>query len=284
MQAEIGDQREVIWVVHGRNEKIRAGMFSFLRAIGLKPREWNQAVDETVKDTSRGTPHVGEILETAFSKNRAVVVVMTPDDEARLRESFRKTSDPTYESQLTGQARPNVIFEAGMALGKCEDRTILVEVGTLRPISNLAGRYVIRWDGSIEKRKELAGRLEAAGCPVDTSGTDWLTQPYFDVESEPSIPPSSTDEEASRRQPPPTPEMLPEKQHTILLKISQEDESVTEWFLSTNLNMSMSEVKYHLTELQGLGLARMISFNTLTGDRTWGLTQEGRAYIFGGQT
>jgi predicted nucleotide-binding protein len=184
MQAEMGDQREV-WVVHGRDEKARVGIFNFLRAIGLRPIEWSQAVEEAVKATGRGSPHIGEILETAFSKNRAVVVLMTPDDEARLREPLKNASDPADEIQLNGQARPNVIFEAGMALGKCEERTILVQVGRLRPISDLAGRYMIRWDGGVEKRHELAERLRTAGCEVDTSGTDWLTQPYFDVETRP---------------------------------------------------------------------------------------------------
>jgi predicted nucleotide-binding protein len=184
MQAEMGDQREV-WVVHGRNENVRAGMFNFLRAIGLKPLEWNQAVNEAAKATRRGSPHIGEILEIAFSKNRAVVVLMTPDDEARLRDPFRNPSDPVHETQLTGQARPNVILEAGIALGKCEDRTILVEVGTLCPISDIVGRYMIRWDGSPEKRQELAERLRTVGCAVNTSGTDWLTQRYFDFETRP---------------------------------------------------------------------------------------------------
>jgi len=180
----MGDQREV-WVVHGRDEKARVGIFNFLRAIDLRPIEWSQAVEEAVKATGQGSPHIGEILEIAFSKNRAVVVLMTPDDEARLRDLFRNPSDPVHEIRLTGQARPNVIFEAGMALGKCEDRMILIEVGTLRPVSDLGGRYVIRRDGSVEKRKELAERLRIAGCELDTSGTDWLTQHYFDDDTPP---------------------------------------------------------------------------------------------------
>ena len=43
---------------------------------------------------------------------------MTPDDEAQLREQFRDNSDPVHETTLTPQARANVIFEAGMGMGK----------------------------------------------------------------------------------------------------------------------------------------------------------------------
>jgi hypothetical protein len=38
-----------------------------------------------------------------------------PDDEARLKQGFRKSSDAAFEKKLTGQARPNVLFEASRA-------------------------------------------------------------------------------------------------------------------------------------------------------------------------
>jgi predicted nucleotide-binding protein len=36
-----------VFVVHGRNEKARIAMFAFLRAIGLQPIEWSEAVSLT---------------------------------------------------------------------------------------------------------------------------------------------------------------------------------------------------------------------------------------------
>ncbi len=47
---EGGDKRKV-WVVHGRNLKARDAMFAFLRAIGLKPMEWGEALALTGKGT-----------------------------------------------------------------------------------------------------------------------------------------------------------------------------------------------------------------------------------------
>ena len=68
-----GDRRDV-FVVHGRNEMARRAMFSFLHSIGLTPVEWSMAV----QDAGRTSPYVGEILEAAFSRAHAVVVLFTP--------------------------------------------------------------------------------------------------------------------------------------------------------------------------------------------------------------
>lgn len=169
--------RRKVFVVHGRNLKLRGALFAFLRSIGLNPTEWSQAV----KATGKSSPYVGEVLDDAFSEAQAVVVLLTPDDRAFLRESLRKVNDPSYESTPTLQARPNVLFEAGMAMGRCPDRTVLVEVGDLRPFSDIGGRHIIKLNNSTERRQELAQRLESAGCAVDLTGTDWHREGEFRV-------------------------------------------------------------------------------------------------------
>jgi len=73
-----------------------------------------------------------------------------------------------------GQARPNVLFEAGMAIGRNADRTILVELGDLRPFSDAAGRHLIRLDNEPRAHKSLADRLITAGCSVDMTGNHWM--------------------------------------------------------------------------------------------------------------
>jgi len=161
----------IVFVVHGRNLALRDSMFAFLRAIGLHPLEWSEAI----RATGKTLPYVGEILEAAFSRAQAVVVLMTPDDEARLREEFLSEGDMEHERELTPQARPNVLFEAGMAMGRFADRTVLVEIGKLRPFSDVGGRHVIRMDGTGPRRQELAHRLRDAGCAVSLEGTDWHT-------------------------------------------------------------------------------------------------------------
>lgn len=165
---------EKVFVVHGRNSAARDAMFTFLRSLGLKPIEWDQAVALTGK----GSPYIGDVLTVAFDEGQAIVVLLTPDDVAYLRREYTdRDDDPDLTPQ--GQARPNVLFEAGMAMGRNEDRTILVEFGDLRPFSDVSGRHAVRMFESPKARKSLAERLKTAGCPVDMSGTDWLTEGDF---------------------------------------------------------------------------------------------------------
>ena len=166
-----------LFVVHGRNSAARDALFEFLRAIDLQPLEWSVAV----QSTGKSSPYIGEILDAAFSRARAVLVLFTPDDEARLRDALHQPGEAAHETELTGQARPNVLFEAGMAMGRSEDHTVLVEIGQLRPFSDVAGRHVIRLDNSTQRRQELAQRLGIAGCPVNLSGTDWHTAGDFET-------------------------------------------------------------------------------------------------------
>lgn len=162
---ELGEKNRRVLVVHGRNEELRQGLFDFLRAKGLDPIEWTTAVAEV------GTaPYVGEVLDHLFTAAQAVVVQMTPDEESRLVPELSDGSG----LKPGRQPRPNVLFEAEMAMGRCRERTIIVVYGELRGFSDISGIHVVQMDGTPAKRNDLAGRLKAAGCPVDTRGTDWL--------------------------------------------------------------------------------------------------------------
>ena len=167
-----------IFVVHGRNNLARDSMFAFLRALKLNPIEWNEAI----KMTGKASPFIGEILNKAFSEAQAVVVILSGDDEARLKKEFQTEDDPPYEKNLTPQDRPNVLFEAGMAFGRHEDRTVIVQIGSeLRPFSNITGRHIIKLHNSPQQSNALAQRLITAGCPVDISRTDWYSAGNFEI-------------------------------------------------------------------------------------------------------
>jgi predicted nucleotide-binding protein len=175
-KSSVADRRgTTVFVVHGRDKQFKDAMFTFLRALELRPLEWSEAV----KLTGQPTPYVGTVLDTAFRVAAAVVVLLTPDDEAQLREVLRSPHDPRYESQLTGQARPNVLFEAGMAFGRNPDNTVLVQSGDVRPFSDVAGRHILRLGNDATSKQQLALRLADAGCNVNTNGTDWLTAGDF---------------------------------------------------------------------------------------------------------
>jgi len=167
----------VVFVVHGRNLEARDSMCAFLRSIGLHPITF----DEVVLQAGKVLPYIGEILDTAFSLAQAVVVLMTPDDEGCLREPFREPSDPSHEIELTPQARLNVVFEAGLAIGgHFRNRTVLVEIGRIRPFSDIRGRLTVRLNNSISKRKDLINRLQFAGCSVDLSENNWRNAGDFE--------------------------------------------------------------------------------------------------------
>jgi predicted nucleotide-binding protein len=157
-----------VFVVHGRNDDARRAMFEFLRSIDLKPIEWERALELTGK----ASPYIGEVLDVAFGHARAVVVLMTPDEIAYLQPRYGH-GDTDPETQPAAQACPNVLFEAGMALGRNPDRTVLVELGEVRRFSDVAGRHAIRLSNEPTKRQDLANRLRTAGCPVETVGSDW---------------------------------------------------------------------------------------------------------------
>ena len=159
----------IIFVVYGRDNRLRQGLFTFLRTIGLNPKEWSQLTQAT----GEGNPYIGKILSTGFKSAQAVVVLLTPDDLARLRPSLVRDSDPEEERTFIGQPRPNVLFEAGMAFASRPKQTILVHVGRIRGISDLSGRHFVLMDDSVKQRQELANRLKRAGCPVELDGTDW---------------------------------------------------------------------------------------------------------------
>lgn len=160
-----------VFVIHGRDERLRIGIFTFLRALGLEPLEWTKAMGFTGK----ASPYIGEILEAAFKHAQAAVVLLTPDDEARLREDLVQPDDPHHEKIPTGQARPNVLFEAGMAFASHPNQTVLVQLGQIRPFSDIAGRHIVKMDNSVQKRHELVVKLKTAGCSVDMEGADWQT-------------------------------------------------------------------------------------------------------------
>jgi predicted nucleotide-binding protein len=164
-----------VFVVHGRDLAARDAVFTFLRSLALRPLEWTQALTLTGK----GSPYVGEVLDAAFREAAAIVVLLTPDDEAKLNNAFLTARDPKYERKLTGQARPNVLFEAGMAFGKDPNSTVLVQLGETRPFSDVGGRHVLHLSDSPTSRQEFATKLANAGCNVDTSGTDWLAAGDF---------------------------------------------------------------------------------------------------------
>jgi predicted nucleotide-binding protein len=175
MSAQI-DPRKV-FVVYGRNSKARVAVFDFLRAIDLAPMEW----EEVIAATGKSSPFIGEALEAGFSIAQAAIVLLTGEDMARAGKRYLKLDDTNDEKVLTPQPRPNVLFEAGMALGKHPDRTVLVSLGSYRKFSDIDGRHLVQLSNKTASRQAMVDRLKRAGCAVNVDNkSDWHERGDFD--------------------------------------------------------------------------------------------------------
>lgn len=249
-----------VFVVHGRDGQLRDSFFAFLRTLNLDPIEWSEAL----KLTGKATPYIGEALDSAFKNAQAVIVLLSPDDEVRLSPKLWKDPEEENEKEFKLQARPNVLFEAGMAFGSHPDRTLLIEVGQVKAFSDVAGRHVIRLSNDAEKRNEVAERLRTSGCDVKTSGSDWLKTGNFDLNRGNKVQLSQAVD-----------------------KLSEEAEKVL-MFLTKNTDVTASQIAHGIsinltrTEhwLDTLDEAEMIhAFYSMMSETTYAIAAGGRKYL-----
>lgn len=153
-----------VYVVYGRNKRIKREIFAFLKMLNLSPITW----EEAVLSTNRSASYIGETLDTLLQRAQAVVVLLTGDDEALLRSEFIIHSSSEDDRRLTLQPRLNVTFEVGMALSHhmLASHTILVEVGEVCICHALEGRHRIKLSNKLEDRWALVRSLEETGCDI----------------------------------------------------------------------------------------------------------------------
>ncbi|MFJ7983788.1 CATRA conflict system CASPASE/TPR repeat-associated protein [Streptomyces sp. NPDC096351] len=168
-----GDVARTVFVVHGRDDQARDAVFTFLRALDLRPLEW----ETLVAGTGSAAPYLGEVIGHAVRRAQATLVLMTPDDVVNLHPGLGGDGGDGTGAGL--QARPNVLLELGMALAAYPDRTVIVRAGDQREVTDLGGRNFIRLDAGPACRRKIADRLRSAGCRVDDSGQDWLAPGLF---------------------------------------------------------------------------------------------------------
>jgi hypothetical protein len=96
-----------------------------------------------------------------------------------MHPELRMRSDSQQDIDVAMQARPNVYIELGMAFATSPRRTIIVEVGNMRPVAHLGGLNVVRFDGSDVAVGKVIQRLKVARCAVDDSGADWRARRRF---------------------------------------------------------------------------------------------------------
>ena len=90
-----------------------------------------------------------------------------------------KPDDGPNERKSQGQACPNVLFEAGLAMGRHPEKLVVVQVGKVKAFSVVGGRHTVRLTDDIESRNDLASRLEKV-CEIDRVGRDWMKSGKFE--------------------------------------------------------------------------------------------------------
>lgn len=168
------DSRKV-FVVHGRDHSFASAMSDFIRSLDLVPMEWSEAVALTGK----GAPYLNEVLRAALNVAQSIVILLTPDNEARLRPALSAKDESDDEKEFRFHPRQNVVYEAGLAFGMAPDRTIIVKAGPVLIASDMQGLNYVAFDGDPGSRNRLAERLRVCGCKVQRSGEDWLRSGVF---------------------------------------------------------------------------------------------------------
>ena len=102
------------------------------------------------------------------------MIILLPDDETKLKEQFVSNHERQSEGKLRGQARPNVIFETGIAIGTHHKKTVMVQVGDVKPFTDVGGMHIPHFTGDAKSRHDLANRLADLGCKLNRDGDHWL--------------------------------------------------------------------------------------------------------------
>jgi predicted nucleotide-binding protein len=180
--------RKAVMVIYGHDTQANDALFGWLRAIGLRPREWSQLIQAS----GSASPYIGDVLDKALQQVQAVVAFFTPDEYVTAAHSHG-------DSAWRLQARPNVLIEAGMALIAHPTRTVIVVLGNQELPSDLAGRHYVRLSPTaVEPLHDLAERLRTAGCDTDTTGTAWLDPTRFPDRNTTKPPPGNPKPTASQ--------------------------------------------------------------------------------------
>lgn len=168
--------RRHVFVVRGRDTAAHDALVALLLALDLKIVTW----DDAARHAGGGTPHTLDVVRAGIEISDAVVVLMTPDDLGQVKNDFYNAGrDDPREATPTGQARQNVVFEAGWAMALDQSKVILVRVGDVRPLSDIDGLNYVWLEDDISARRQLIGRLKSCDLAVDDTSDRWRTAGTF---------------------------------------------------------------------------------------------------------
>lgn len=164
----ISPDKKKVFIIHGRNNNARVAIEHFVKSLGLVPIDF----DELAADLG-GFAFVGDIVRAGLRQAQGIIALFTPDEFATLRTEYHGKHDKA-EAIERWQARPNVIFEAGMAYGMAPERTLLVTLGTdVALFSDVDGVHIVRLNNQVSSRSKLRQKLIGVKCEVNQRSDAW---------------------------------------------------------------------------------------------------------------
>ncbi|MFM9920442.1 TIR domain-containing protein [Lacisediminihabitans sp. H27-G8] len=161
--------KRYVFIVRGRDNAAYEALAALLNALDLRIITW----DDAARGVGDGTPHTLDIVRAGIGMADAVIVLMTPDDLGQVKAEFGDPTDSPTEASPGGQARQNVVFEAGWAMALNQRIVILVRVGDVRRISDIDGLNYVHLTGDISSRRALITRLRNVDVAVNAEGDEW---------------------------------------------------------------------------------------------------------------
>jgi hypothetical protein len=118
--------------------------------------------------------HTSDIVRKGMEQAHGIIALFTPDEFATLHGSLQRESDDEIDRKRW-QARPNVIFEAGIAYGIAPERTILTMMGPqVKLFSDVAAIPYVMLADNQDSRESFRDKLIGIGCDVDQRTAAWI--------------------------------------------------------------------------------------------------------------
>jgi len=159
---------KTVFVIHGRDAEAHSELAKFLVALGLREMPF-----EEVADSLGPSPFVGDIVIKGIESADAVIALFTPDEQASLYDPSSGESLARTDGGSRWQARPNVMFEAGIAYGKTGKEPILAVLGAdVGLFSDVGGRHFVQL-ASKDGKRILYNRLQKVLGKFEPTTANW---------------------------------------------------------------------------------------------------------------
>lgn len=161
-----------VFVVYGHAPEALKAMTRFLEDLDLRVLTFGDAralAVEQMRDEGRPVTTY-DVVDFATRRAAAVVCLLTPDEAVKPARGAKRATEV--------RPRPNVIFEAGLAMARQPAKTLLVKVGDTSSWSDVDGVQYATFSNVPEQRDELVDWLESFQLPIDRRRGEWRTKRY----------------------------------------------------------------------------------------------------------